>query len=466
MKKSLLSRAIERTKSFFGAQEGQWRGPFTLFGEWGNGFQVNNVDEGWQRALRPEMAEKVAAVYACVMLNARAVSQCEARHLVANAKNQQEPSTTSPLSRILRYPNGYETFNQLIINTVADMLFRGEALWIAVRDDRGAVQDVHRIASGHWQIHVEPETRAIFYGIYEAGNELAPKTTAPNYLVPARDVAHFRQHVSPQHPLIGVSPVAHAAMAVGINVALSKSQMAFYHNYQRASGILSTDEPLTTEQKEQARKAFAKQAANWNQGGVPVLSHGTKYTPLTISSQDAQLIEAQRMSINEIANVYGVPIMMLTDNAGNSAGTEAMVNLWLSIGLGSVLETIERTIDKLFGLPQNERTNLDPAPLLRVDYEKRIAGLSKAVQNGILTPNESRNKEGYGDIEGGDDLFLQRQMTSISTLRALNEAELGEKLTPDPEPEPAPPEPEERQFNEIVAKAKVINLLDAKRKSA
>ena len=151
-----------------------------------------------------------------------------------------------------------------------------------------------------------------------------------------------------------------------------------------------------------------------------------------------------------------------------------MIGHWLSIGLGSVIESIERTLDVAFALGHGNKVELDPRHLLRVDFASRIDGLVKAVQGGLLTPREARKVEGYGEKEGDDDLFLQQQMVSLATLTKLHEAELAAKLRPPPEPaapvaaepsaasEPAPAP--EKAVDSEVTKALVISMREAKRK--
>ena len=248
-------RPIDRVKSWFGwgGAEGSQRGPFFGQGEQGNWFELGGWEDGFQRNLSMRESQHVAAVYAAVMLNARAISQCTPVHMRVSERGGWDRVTTSPAARVLHIPNEYESFNQIILNTVAEMLFEGEALWLAYRDDRNAITEVHRIPRGGWSISVEPDTNEIFYAISSTGGDL---TKQPDYLVPARDVAHFRMYC-PRHALIGESPIKAAAMAIGINVALTQSQMAFFSQMSRPSGIISTDQELTVEQITQLRAAWA-----------------------------------------------------------------------------------------------------------------------------------------------------------------------------------------------------------------
>lgn len=449
---------ISRVKSWLGwGAEGSVRGPFYGTGEWGTAFPIQPLEDGWNRNLDVDYdhARSVAIVYACCMLYSRAISQCAPQHLSVGSDGGDERQRDSAAARVLRYPNDYETWTQFVAQLTSSLMFDGETLALKVRDNRGTVIGLHKIPRNCWSIHVEPDTKAIFYGINQA--DLFEE---PDMLVPARDVVHIRMYC-PRHPLIGESPIKAAAMAVGINVSLNRSQLAFFSQMSRPSGVLSTDAALTKEQMQQLRTAFAEQSKLWQQGGTPILSNGLKWQGVNITQSDSQLIEQQKLSALDVARVYGVPMALLSEGSGPQGGTEALISAWLSIGLGSVIENIERSLDRCFDLPVGEHIQLDPAPLLRVDFQRRIEGYARASQGGIMTPNEIRQKEGLRRIEGGDSVYMQRQMTAIDVLQELAAAELAGKLTanepPPPEPEPIP-EPDVEK-----SKAVVINLIHKKR---
>jgi HK97 family phage portal protein len=203
-------------------------------------------------------------------------------------------------------------------------------------------------------------------------------------------------------------------MAAGVNVALSQSQAAFFSRMSRPSGIITTDADLGPEQLGILRKAWAEQSAGMEAGGIPILGGGMKFQSLGITSQDAQLIEAQRMSIEDIARVYGVPLPVIGDLSHSTMNNvEQLISLWLSVSLGALLENIERSLDALFDLPANEYIELDTSALLRTDFMGRINGLTKGVQGGIFTPNEARSKEGLHPVDHGDVPYLQQQMQPI-----------------------------------------------------
>lgn len=444
-----------KIKSMFGA-EGSYRGPAAGVSEFGNMFSIPFGD-GYQRGLEMggQGSRNVPAVYASVMAFSRAVSQCYPSHKVIT-DGKHTASSTSPASRLLMYPNEYQTFDQFIFNVVAQMLFDGECIVLIVRDNRAAPISLHICPRGSASPYIEPETRAIFYSI--GANPMI--LDEADYMVPARDVIHFRQH-TPRHPLMGESPIKAAAMAVGINVALSRTQAAFFENMNRPSGILSTDQTLNKDQMIRLREAFDEQSKGWATGKMPILGGGLKFNQLSVDSVDAQLIEAQRMSIEDIARVFGVPLPIIGDlTRATLSNVEQLISMWLSISLGSLLENIERSLDKAFNLPASEYIELDVAALLRTDFIGRVEGLTKGIMGSLYTVNEAREKEGLHPVPDGDMPMAQQQMTPIDSLKDIHAAQMAPKVAPVPANDPNnQPQESQKGFDSAATKAMIFESI-------
>jgi HK97 family phage portal protein len=313
-------------------------------------------------------------------------------------------------------------------------------------------------------------TREVFYSV--GSSPLAPGGV--DFIAPARDVLHLKFH-TPRHPLIGESPIRAAALAIGINVALSQNQAAFFSRMSRPSGVISTDQVLTREQMGQLRAAWQDQAKGLAAGGIPILSGGLRWQPLSVDSQDAQLVQAQQMSLEDICRVFGVPPPLVGDlSHATLNNSETLVRHFLSMSLGSYLELTERAFDRLFGIPEGQYIEFDTTALLRTDFAGRIDGLTKAVQGGLFTPDEARALEGLSPIEGGDSAYLQRQMVPLDKIGDLLEAEAEAAKAPAPVAAAAPepdaddtpadaPTQEERSVDPDVMSALLSKMMRDKR---
>jgi HK97 family phage portal protein len=454
--RSSVANWLMPTEKSLVAAEGSHRGQAYGFSEFNRPWGIEPIGDGWQRGLRPGSQYQNSTAYACVQAIARTMSQCYPKH-VDNSSGAYTEITSSAAYRVLRNPNHYQTTPAFIWNMVATALTEGEAFAIATRNARQEIDSLHPLPKGTCSPMIDDVTREIFYAV--GSSPLAPGGT--NFIAPARDVLHLRYH-TPRHVLIGESPVKAAALAVGIDAALTESQLAFFQNMSRPSGVLVTDQTLNAEQMASLRAAFENQAQGMRQGRIPVLTHGLKFAPLSISSIDAELISSQRMSKEQICAVYGVPPPLAGDLSNATLNNaETLIQHFLAISLGAYLEATERALDRLFGLNGSEYIELDVSALIRTDYAGRIEALAKGVQGGLYTVNEARSREGLGPIAGGNAAFLQAQMVPVSKLEqmmesqiAVNEAEADAKAPPA--------SPESKAFDGTNVKS----ILSARRRKA
>ena len=212
---------------------------------------------------------------------------------------------TSAASRVLVRPNAYESGADLF-GRIADDWLDGEALVVALRNDRREIAELHLAPCGQWTPRIDPETRAVFYLIADDPSalfkplSLVALDSGAIRVVPATDVLHLRWS-TPRHPLVGESALAAAGLAAGINVALSRSQLVFVQQMRRPSSVLSTDQTLDKTQMQSLRERFDEQAKGWQTGGLPILGWGLKLSSSNLAAIDASVIQSLRYSNEDIA---------------------------------------------------------------------------------------------------------------------------------------------------------------------
>lgn len=367
-------------------------------------------DNWWQRGYDPTSPGGVSTVEACVDAYAQTIASMPVGVYDENDDGSQARNRSVSAGRAMRSPNSYQTRSDLLLNLVKNLMYYGNAYAVAGRNDRNEIVNLHVMPAKGTQPYVEPDTKDVFYGLGD--NPMAPDGLS--VMVPARDVLHIRLFC-PRHPLVGVSPIEAVVTSIAANGNITRSQAAFFDRMSRPSGIISTDMTLTVQQMRDLRAAWEEQAKGMDSGGVPILGSGMKFQPMSIASQDAQLIQAFNMTVTDIARAFRVPlpIVNLYENATYN-NVEQLYGQWLSGGLGFLLEHIERALEKFFGLPANMSINFDTESLLRTDFEKKVEGYSQLVRSGVLSINEARvriNKlEG---VENGNTPIVQQQMVPL-----------------------------------------------------
>src|SRR5580765_6423225 len=376
----------------------------------------------WQCDIDPVAAPGCSTVEACVWAYIRAIAQLPGYHKRELANGGYETVTTSALSRLLRAPNGYQTPSDFLVHLIRSLLYTGNSYWIAQRNDRQEVEALHWTDPRTCRVREVRVEGQIFSEIfYEIGdNPLINMSSLAgrSLVVPARDVLHIKLDTR-RNPLIGETWLSALASEVATHSAIYNSMSTFSNNMSRPSGVLTTELQIKQPDVESLRARWNEQAKGMNAGGVPILTHGLKFQPISISNQDAQIVEQQKLTDQKIASVCGVPAILLGINdTATQKSTEALMAEWLASGLGFVINHIEQAFDKFVGLATvpagKEWTEFDTAVLLRSMFRERIEGYVRGVQGGIFAPNEVRELEGYGPVEDGDEPRMQQQMVPLS----------------------------------------------------
>lgn len=369
----------------------------------------------WQLDKRPVNFKTNSVVESCMAAIAQTVSVCPLYHQERLDNGGLRDIKGSALARLLHYPNEYQSRSDMLLNVCYSILGDGNAyLYKAKRNNRNEPTELHLLnptATRGYRL----EDGSVVYGVNSSGWDLRGELDFhdANY-VPARDIVHFKLH-TPYDPLRGVSPIQAAALSIATNSTIMNHEATFFKNMSRPSGVLSTDAGLTKEQMVRLRDAWTEKSKGINAGEVPILANGLKWYPLSISSQDAQLIEVLKFTVEDISRVFRVPLPMINSmTTATFNNAETMLNWWLASGLGFMLDHIEQAFAHSFRLPPNEELNFDTNILLRVDFKTRIAALGEATMKGVYALNEARAKEGLEAAEYGDEPRVQQQVVPLS----------------------------------------------------
>lgn len=392
------------------AAEGAPRpGPYLLSDGWLSSTAGRSLN-WWQLgySLQP-YSEYTAMVEACISAYAQTVAMCPGDHWRRLDNGGRERVKASALARIMRRPNDYQSISDFLLNLTRSLYGGGEAFGLAVRNDRFEISELHLMRKGSARLAVDG---SIFYEL--SGNEIVEQRFDLSRPIPSRDVLHVRLH-TPRHPLKGVSPILSAMLDLAMSGAALNQQVAFYLNQARPGFLLETDQKLTRDQIVELRQAWNDQVQGLNAGGTPIIGHGLKAKEVTKSANDGQLAEMLKMTQQNTALAFRMPLQVLGIGGTPFASTEALMQSWIATGLGFALNHIEEAIGLLFGLKgqPEEYLELDTEALLRSAFKDRIEALSKATLSGIFAPDEARWRFDLPTVEGGHGAMPRVQQQAV-----------------------------------------------------
>ena len=197
-------------------------------------------------------------------------------------------------------------------------------------------------------------------------------------------------------------------------------------NYGRLGGEITHPGKPGPEARAKLREEFQElHGGPGNAGKVLLLWEGMTYKETAgVSPADAQWMETKKMSVSEIAAIYGVPLNLLgqADKTATYASAEQFNQFFIDYTLQPLAVRLEQTLTKGLQLEEGVSVRFNLDALLRGDSRTRAEYLSKLVANGLMTRNEARAKENLAPLDGGDELTVQSNMTFLDQLQSLADA--------------------------------------------
>lgn len=421
------------------AAEGEYRpGPYQMVDGWVLSERAGRSWNFWQKGYdqNRNSGSCSSIVEACVGAYSQTAAMCPGGHWRKLDDGGRELITTSALSRILREPNDYQSISDFILNLTRRLYLDGKAYALGLRNDRNEIDELHLMNLGRPAIAVDG---SVFYQL--SGNPIVDHRYNLSG-VPARDVLHVRLH-TPMHPLVGVSPIAASILDLAMSGAALDQQIRFWLNGARPSFMLETDQPLNRAEAEDLRQRWIEQTTGENVGGTPILTWGLKARPVTITANDGALAEMMKMSAQNVALAFRVPLQILGIGGPTYSSTELLMQSWIATGLGFALNHIEEAFGRMFRLAGQpfEYLEFDTAALLRSAFKDMIEGLGLGVMRGIYAPDEARGMIELPKVAGGHGAMprVQQQVVPLSYGTALKPPTPKSAVKPTPATPPAQP---------------------------
>lgn len=287
-------------------------------------------------------------------------------------------------------------------------LYHGDAYAIIKRNRAGAVMGL-RPASKSRVITYEMESGRLVYGVMPEARSFDSKV----WYYDQDDMIHvpgdgFDGITSPsvlQHELRGAAATALAAQ--------DASGRFFANGLMPGFSISLPTEPDQAGVEELRQKIQDQYGGVRNVGRPLLLFGGATASELSVTPDDAQLLESRKFQVEEIARIYGVPPFMIGHNEKTTSwgsGVEAMGSGFVRYTLRKHLHAITNEFNRKLFPRGNMFCEFDTSDLERPSFkefsEALRVGVGRAGERPLMTQNEARSRLNLPPIEGGDDISV------------------------------------------------------------
>ena len=346
----------------------------------------------------PLSALQSAAVYACVKRKADDLAKLPVVVERQTSQGNWLADAQHPFNNVLAKPNRWLTAFEFWRYMAAGVDLRGNSIAVIKRGWNGAPEELIPLNWDRVSILLSP-SGLLFYNV-------SHPQIGWGVTFAADDVLHFRG-LTLDGGYLGVTPISVAQDVIGLSIATQQHGAVLFRQGAQMTGVLKHPAKLSKE-------AADRIAESWQgvYGGVQnshktaVLEEGMTFEKLTMTNEDSQFLETRAFQVVEICRMFGVPPHKIYDLSKASFNTlEQQNQAYVDDTLMPLATNVEHgTNDKVFFEDERGRWRIRFSfdQLLRGDQTARSTYYGGALNNGWLSVNEVRAREGLAPVEGGD----------------------------------------------------------------
>lgn len=354
-----------------------------------------------------ETAMRCAAVFSCVGVLSESVAQLPLKLYREIKGGGKEVVKDHPLHRLLnRQPNEWMTAFEWREMGEAWLCLTGNHYAFVNRDSRGRVSEILPLPSD--RVTVEQNSDWTLKYTVSFGNGRGQE------VVPAANMLHIRYRT--KNGFQGISPIGYARESIGLALATEKHGARLFKNGARPGGVLEHPGRMSEEAAVRFKAQWQAAFSGENSHKTALLEDGMKFSPNTMTSEDAQYLETRRFQTADIARIFRVPLHMIQETEKSTSFGTGIESITIGFVRFTLLPWLVRWEQALMrDLLTREEQGLYSIEHMvegmeRGDIKSRYAAYNIGIMSGILSPNEVRAKENLNPRDGGDEFLTPMNM--------------------------------------------------------
>lgn len=204
----------------------------------------------------------------------------------------------------------------------------------------------------------------------------------------------------------GVSLLTLARTSLGTGISGDKAASRMFTNGAMISGLVTPEDSISEDDATVIKSTLdGKLAGTDKAGSIAVINRKLKFTPWTLSAQDAQFLESRTFQVEEVGRWFGVPPHLLGQSEKSTSwgtGIESQNRGLARYTLNTWTSRIEQRLSRLQS--GKKWAEFDYSAFVKPSPEVEIELLIKQVEAGLLTPNEARKIRNMGPLPDGNEL--------------------------------------------------------------
>ncbi len=341
-----------------------------------------------------ESAESISAVYAAVSAISESVGSLPL-DVYRRTDEGREKARSHPLQKLLHdAPNEWQTALEFREQMQRNVLLRGNGYAEIRWSNAGRPEALLPHHPDSVRI-LRADSGRLVYEVTERGGNVRR--------ILSDEMLHLRYHSD--DGVVGRSPIQVARDSIGLALAERTHGAKMFEQGTKLSGVIETQPGTTKAQAAEIRESWsAGYGGVGNNGKTAVLPQGAKFNTVSMTLEDAEWIEARRLSVEEVARLFRVPPVLIGDlREANYSNAVELGRYFVTHTLRRHLVAWEQAINRTLITSPQFYVEHNVEGLLRGDSLNRAQFYQRGVEDGWLLRSEVRRLENLPKVEGIDE---------------------------------------------------------------
>lgn len=227
-------------------------------------------------------------------------------HVSQRVGEQSVGIDAHPLEQLLTMPNAVTSRFELFEQTLGSLELTGNAYWYLVGDAYGLPREIWVLRPD--RVTIVPDAVNVVRGyLYAIDGDYVP--------LDALEVVHFKRW-HPSNDYYGLSPIASAQTAI-----LSDKHMAnwnrntFGQDHAVPAGIVNIKDFISDTDFERIKQEWRNNYGGTNRKTAFLRGGAVEWQHIGLSHTDLDFLQGRKAQRDEILNIFGVPVGLVSENA-------------------------------------------------------------------------------------------------------------------------------------------------------
>jgi len=353
----------------------------------------------------PDVAIKASALFVCVKILAETIGTLPLRVYRDDPDGGRSPAPDDPIDHLIRVaPNDIQTSVEFWETQVLRAALVGTAYAEKILDGAGRLVALHPITDPVQAKMLPNRTLQLSY---------RDSNTGRRRVLFAEDV--LRVPGLSSNGFAGMPVVELAAEAIGLGITQEVYASRVFSNGLNLGGYLVHPGALSPD----AMKSLINQLMQFHSGAErahrpAILQEGMKFERVGQTADEAQLLDARKWQIGEVARYFRMPLHMLGIYDGSTRSNVEQQSLDLvKYTLRPWVRRIEQAIKRDLIQEPDHSAKFNMEGLLRGDAASRAAFYHEGLLDGWVTRNEVRSLENLNRLDGLDVPMIPANMALV-----------------------------------------------------